>query len=367
MNRLSAIDSIGPAFSRVGTTLFKPFRLGTWIKMGLIGLLGGGLATFSMNMNFRGPMPLQLPHGELPEDPLYALQRAIRAIHLADYLAKYFHLIVAALAVIVVVSLIFLYLFCRFRFVLFDSVISSQPTVKRGWRQYASQANRYFGFWLAFRIVTLAATVLIIGVPLWHAYKSGAFSGDDSIASLFHSIASIALSAFAAAAVFAIVSTLMKDFIMPIMALDDLLLGDAWLALWRVIASEPGAWLGYLGMKVVLAIGAGIALAIAGFIAMLPALVIIGIPVSVLVVPGVFALKAGATAGAIVLFVIAGTLAITGLFCLYMILIAPFTVFFPAYAFYFFGGRYPKLGALLWPQPVPTAPVPQMAGTQPVA
>lgn len=154
---------------------------------------------------------------------------------------------------------------------------------------------------------------------------------------------------------------------MPIMALDDLLLGDAWSALWRVIASEPGAWLGYLGMKVVLAIGAGIVLAIAGFIAMLPALVIIGIPVSFLVVPGVFVLKAGATAGAVILFVIAGALAITGIVCLYMILIAPLTVFFPAYAFYFFGGRYPKLGALLWPQPVPPAPVPQMAGTQPVA
>ena len=364
MNRLSAIDAIGPAFSRVGTMLFKPFRLGTWIKMGFIGLLGGGLATFSMNMNLRAPMfPPQVPHGELPSDPLYEIQRAIRAIHLADY----FHLIVAVLAIIIVISLIFLYLFCRFRFVLFDSVISSRPTVKRGWRQYASQANRYFGFWLAFRIVTFAAMVLIIGVPLWHAYKSGAFSSDGSIASLLNILASIALSALVAAAVFAIVSTLMKDFIMPIMALDDLLLGDAWSALWRVIASEPGAWLGYLGMKVVLAIGAGIVLAIAGFIAMLPALVIIGIPVSFLVVPGVFVLKAGATAGAVILFVIAGALAITGIVCLYMILIAPLTVFFPAYAFYFFGGRYPKLGALLWPQPVPPAPVPQMAGTQPVA
>jgi len=363
MNRLSAIDSIRPALSRVGTMLFKPFRLGAWIKMGFIGLLGGGLATFHMNLNYRTPMfPSQFPHGELPEDPLYALQRAIRDIHLADY----FHLIVLGLAVITVISLIFLYLFCRFRFVLFDSVISSEPTVKRGWRQYASQANRYFGFWLAFRIVTLAATVIIIGVPLWHAYKSGVFSGDNSIASLLQILASIALSAFAAAAVFAIVSTLMKDFIMPIMALDNLLLGDAWSALWRVIASEPGAWLGYLGMKVVLAVGAGIALGIAGAIALLPALVIIGIPVSLLVVPGIFALKAGATAGAVILFVIAGALVIAGLSCFYMMLIAPLTVFFPAYAFYFFGGRYPKLGALLWPQPVPPAPAPQMAGTQPV-
>src|SRR5262249_38426588 len=134
---------------------------------------------------------------------------------------------------------------------------------------------------------------------------------------------------------------------------------------WGVMASEPAAWLGYLGMKVVFAIGAGIALGIAAVVAMLPALVIIGIPVAAFAVPGIFALKAGATAVAVVLFVIAGLLATAGICCLCMILAAPLSVFFPAYAFYFFGGRYPRLGALLWPQPAPPTPAPQMAGTQP--
>jgi hypothetical protein len=44
MNRLSAIDAFGPAFARVRAMLFRPFRLGTWLKMGLIGLLGGGMS-----------------------------------------------------------------------------------------------------------------------------------------------------------------------------------------------------------------------------------------------------------------------------------------------------------------------------------
>src|SRR5215475_5001418 len=151
MNRLSAIDAFGPAISRVGTMLFKPFRLGTWLKMGFIGLLGGGLAT--VNMNFRGPIVPSQARGNFPNDPFYEIQRAMRTIHLADYS----QLIFICVVVSVVIALIFLYLFCRFRFVLFDSVISGQPTVGRGWRQYASQANRYFGFWLVFRLVTLAA------------------------------------------------------------------------------------------------------------------------------------------------------------------------------------------------------------------
>ena len=361
MNRLSAIEAFSPAIARVESMLFKPFRLGTWIKMGFIGLLGGGLATFSMNGNFRGATPSQFPRGEFPSDPMYEIQRAMRSIHLANYIRLIEFVVVLA----IVIALVFLYLNSRFRFVLFDSVISGQPTVGRGWRCYASQANRYFGFWLAFRLVVWATMALIIGVPLWHAYKNGVFSGDNSLGSLFQVLGSIALSAIAAGAAFAIVSTLMKDFIMPIMALDDFQLGDAWSALWRVIASEPGAWMGYLGMKVVLSIGGGIALAIASVIAILPAFVIIGIPVAVFAVPGALALKAGATAVAVVLFAMAALLATAGFCCLYMILAAPFSVFFPAYAFYFFGGRYPKLGALLAPHPTPPAPVPQIAGTQP--
>ena len=144
-------------------------------------------------------------------------------------------------------ALIFLYLFCRFRFILFDSVVTGQPAIGRGWRQYASQANRYFGFWLVFRLVNWAVVVLIVGVPLWHAYKSGLFSGDNSLPAFFAVIASIALGALAAGIVFAIMSTLAKDFVMPVLALDDLPLGDAWSAVWRVVVSEPGAWAAYHG------------------------------------------------------------------------------------------------------------------------
>jgi hypothetical protein len=178
-------------------------------------------------------------------------------------------------------------------------------------------------------------------------------------------IASIALVAILASIVVAIISTLMNDFIMPIMALDNFAVGDAWTALWRVVASEPGAWAGYLGMKLVLTLGAGIALAIAFLIALLPTIVVIGIPTALLVVAGIFALKSGAVAVGVVICAIAGLLAATSLCCIYMVLTAPITVFFASYAFYFFGGRYPKLGALLWPQPIPSSPVPQMAGTQP--
>jgi hypothetical protein len=121
-------------------------------------------------------------------------------------------------------------------------------------------------------------------------------------------------------------------------------------------------------MKLVLTIAAALVLTLASFIAFIPAILIIGIPTGILVGIGVVVFKSGVTAVGIAIFAIAGLIAAAALGCIYMLLIAPITVFFASYAFYFFGGRYPRLGALLWPQtPAPITPVPQMAGTQPVS
>src|SRR5262249_22281615 len=97
-------------------------------------------------------------------------------------------------------------------------------------------------------------------------------------------------------------------------------------------------------------------------VALLPAALVIGIPVGLMVALGML-LKSSVTAVALVVFFLAGMVAAAGIACLYMLLIAPLSVFFASFAFYFFGGRYPKLGALLLPQTPPIAPVPQMAGT----
>ena len=362
MNRLSAIDAIGPAFSRVGTMLFSPFRFRTWLKIGFIGCLGGGLVTAGSggsNLNFRGGFPPQFPKGRLPDE--WDFSRILSSIHLADYI----HFIMIAIGIAIVFGLIFQYLFCRFRFILFDSIISGEPVIGRGWRTYASQANRYFGFWLAFRLVIWATMIVIIGLPLWHAYKSGAFSGDNSLAAFGGVIASIALTALLATIVFAVISTLMKDFVMPVLALDDLPLGDAFSAVWRVVASEPAAWAGYMLMKLLCSIGAAIAFTVVLVIAMIPSVFIIGIPVGLVILVGVLVAKSLSLLVGAIICIVGGLLAAAGFACVVMVVGAPIIVFFASYAFYFFGGRYPKLAALLWPQSAPPSPQSQIAGVQP--
>jgi hypothetical protein len=330
-----------------------PFRLRTWIKMGFIGWLAGGVVTVSLNV--RGPMlPRNFPGGTFPNDPFKDINEAIRSIRF-EQLAGVVALLVVVLLTALIVSLIFSYLFSRFRFILFDSVISGQVVIGRGWQRYRDQGNRYFLFWLVFNLATWVALWFIVGVPIWHAYKHGLFQGDQPLFAFFDLLASVALGLLAFGLVAGVISTLAKDFIMPMMALDNLTIGQAFSALKEYIAAEPGAWAGYFGMKLALAFGAGIVLGLASAFAFLVLLLVMMIPAAVLILLGVLAMKAAIGLG-IAIFVLTGIAVVIACFCMAFCLMAPVSVFFAAYAFYFFGGRYPRLGGLLWPQPPPPAP-----------
>ena len=356
MNRLSAIDAFGPAFSRVGSLLFQRFKLSLWLKVGFIGLLGGGVVTAgtgSFNTHSDQAIWNRPEAGDL--------HRMMHSIHLANY----FHLFVMIFAIVAVVLLIFQYLFCRFRFILFDTVVLGQAEIKRGWRKYESQANRYFGFWIVYRLVVWAVMLIIIGIPLWQAYKNGLFSHDNSIQVLLATFVPLALKLILASIVFAIVSTLVKDFVLPVLALDDFTLGDAWSSVWRVVVAEPAAWIIYMVLKLVCSVGSAIIIPIVFLILMIPIGIVVAIPAAIFIGVGVMVIHAGSSFVGALLCVIGALLVVAAFFCLLLVVTAPVSVFFAAYAFYFFGGRYPKLAALLWPQPIPPLQPPLTPDTQP--
>jgi hypothetical protein len=140
-----------------------------------------------------------------------------------------------------------------------------------------------------------------------------------------------------------------KDFVVPQMALENSSAMEGWRRLWLQLKADKGSYAGYLGMKIVLSLGAAIIVLIVSLTAILVLLIPIG-GVGVLV--GLSAKAAGWTwnfysISATVISVCA-VLAIL-IFALSLISV-PVIVFFPAYAIYFFAPRYPPLAALLWPQ-----------------
>jgi hypothetical protein len=133
-----------------------------------------------------------------------------------------------------------------------------------------------------------------------------------------------------------------------------------------MIESEKGGYAGYLGMKIVMALGAAMILAIIATIIIL----IMLIPVGGI---GVIAVLVGKSAGltwnlyTISLTVIVGTIAIASIVYLVALISVPATIFFPAYSIYFFAARYPALSHLLYPPPAPTnIPVPESGPLPPL-
>ena len=323
-----------PALGRVKAMLFRPFRFTTWIKLGFIGWLAGELA--GANFNFSMPMG---PGGAPPHTPGGGdFPMAMIAV-----------LVAVAFAVFLVIALVFVYLFSRFRFVLFDCVVSGEALIGRGWHGYRAQAHRYLGFLVVLALVSMLALSTVVGLPILYAYKQGVFAGKTpSMGPMFAMIGVLVTGVLLFAIVAFVVSTLVKDFFVPMLALDDLSISDAWAALRHSIMAEPAAYAGYIGMKLVLTMAASIIISIVVVLLVL----LLVVPAVVIVVLGAALAKSVGAVGMAVLGTAAlvGALLVAGaVFCATLLCTAPIAVFFQSYSLYFFGGRYPKLGALIAP------------------
>jgi hypothetical protein len=337
MPLLSAIGAIEPALQHAKSMLFRPFRFKTWLKIGFIGWLAGG-ASGSFNLNVpAGP-------GGGGGNVGASVEQAART-----WIHEHMLFIVLIVVFSMIVALILMYVSCRFRFILFDTVLNQDPRISRGWTRYGAPALRFFGFLLGFFLILGATIIAAVGLPILRALQRGTFDSKDPMAVL-RLVLLIILAAFAFAIIAAVIMSFANDFGVPLLALDDLSIGDAWRVLKQMVAAEPWTFAGYLGMKFVLSIAAGIAVGIPFFIVVL----ILAIPGVVVVLIGVAIAKALGPIAGVILAVIAGLAALALILLLTMLAAAPVSVFFTAYSLNFLGGRYPRLGALLWPAPPPS-------------
>jgi hypothetical protein len=65
---------------------------------------------------------------------------------------------------------------------------------------------------------------------------------------------------FALLLVIGVVQVLIKDFVVPQMAFDNVSVGEGWRRLWSMMKAEKGGYAGYIGMKIVLAFAAAVIL-----------------------------------------------------------------------------------------------------------
>ena len=344
----SAVDSVSPALEHAKTQLFRPFRLGQWSRLALVGLFAGEMSSGGGCNTFQVPSHTGGGHQEL--------------LSAFPYPWLFGPLLVVVVIAVPLLWLVFLYLSSRMRFILFDSVVAKRCEIGLMWRRRGEPAMRYFVWQIVLSLVSLVRMALIIGVPALIAFSLGWFSQPRNHLAGLISVGIVVFFAFMGWVLLALLTHVFtKDFVVPQMALENLSAFEGWSRLWRMLQSEKAGYAGYAGMKLLLAIAAGIAVGIVAIIL----LVILLIPIGGL---GAITVLGGQAAGlswnvfTITLAVVAGCIFLLVFFYAVALISVPAIVFFPAYSIYFFAGRYPQLGSLIYPPPPPPpVPVPQPA------
>jgi MFS family permease len=343
---ISAVDAINPAFRHTKEQLLHPFRAAEWAKLAFVGFLAGELSSGGCNGSSfqtpghpRGEQPLPLPHINLL---LYA------------------SLIALLIVVAVVLWIVFLYVSSVMRFILFDSVIAKHCEIRRGWARRHPAGLRYFVWQLLFILAMFVGLTVLVGIPAAFALAAGWLK--DYQRHMLPLILGGVLLFFAVIGLILLsllVHVLTKDFVVPEMALENISAFEGWRRLIPMLRSEKSSYAGYLGMKIVMAVAASVAVGILTVIVVLVLLIPVG-------GFGVVAVILGKTAGlswnlyTITLAVVVGCIVIAVLLYVMALISVPAIVFFPAYSIYFFASRYPVLDALLRPPPM-AIPVPPLA------
>lgn len=358
----SAIDVLSPTFHHTQTQLFSPFQFGQWVRLALLGLATGELSTSGGCGNL--PTNFNLPQQSGSNSGAQNFAGA------GDMLRGVDPALLGTLVVVLLVSgfvlmLVWIYTSSVCRFMLFESVLKKRCDLRGGWSRWQDQGLRYFWWQMGLTALGLAAAIIMFApvlISMLHTLKAHQKPSPAVFLAILPFVFLFAIIAM----VLALVAVLTKDFVIPQMALENIGVIESWRRLLRMLNGDKGGYAAYIGMKILLFIGASILFGIIG-----------GIAAFVVVLPfaavGVAAFVAGKAAGLhltlsiILLIIAAGLIALTVVLYVMALVCVPLAVFFPAYAMYFLADRYPLLHAALFPTPPmpqspPIAPLPLPIG-----
>ena len=348
--RLSAINCVSPAFEQAKQQLFKPFRFRHWLRLAAVCLVTGDFAGGGgwSGGNFNVPSPQH--------------KRTATFLALAapgwEQFRPFLVWILLGVALLFGLLILWLYAASVYRFILFDAVLYNRCELRKGWHRWEKQGSSYFLFIIALGLGLPTTLLLLIGGPIFFVWRAGVFRhpGEHLVLLILGGFALVLLF-FAVILAGALVGLFAKDFAVPLMALEDLGMMDAWRRMSPMLAAEKGAFAGYVLMKIVLAVGSAILFGIITVLAVLALLIPLGILGLVIFL---IARAGGATWNltTISAVVLLGCAALTALFYVVAFVSTPAMVFFQSYTLHFFGSRYARLGDVLFgtPPPEPHAP-----------
>ena len=349
----SAVEVVGTAFEHTRKQLSEPFQPGQWLRLAVLGLATGEISSGGGCSNFRGLS--QFP-AHLPQHSDNFLEAGSGLPSLGLDPATIATLIIVAIIGFLIAGLVFLYVSSVSRFMLFESVLRRHCELGESWDRWQGQGLRFFGWQLALAAISLAVAAVLF-LPLLIPVLAVLRSHREPDVALLLSFLPMVSAFLLFGLLILLIQVLAKDFVVPVMAIDDVGVLEGWQRVFGIMKSDPWAYAGYLGMKIILAIGAAVVFGILSGIV----IVLTMIPVAIVAFVAVMLVKGGGLGWntfTITVLIVAGVLLLAALLYLVGIVCVPIAVFFPAYSIYFFAERYPALQVQLHRMPQGPAPPP---------
>jgi hypothetical protein len=343
----SAVDLISTAFEHTRQQLTQPFRWGQWVRLAVLALAtgelssGGGCSNGWNRLGSLSKTPSTSQNFVDPADVLRGIDPALIAT-----------MILVAIIGGLLLMLVWIYVSSISRFILFESVLRKHcDSLSAGWQRWQGPGIRYFWWQLALSIVAMGvAAVLFIPLllPVLATLKHHQQPGPGLILAFLPMFVVFGIFGL----IMLLIAVLAKDFVVPLMAVEGVGVMEGWRRLLEMMRAEKVGYAGYLGMKIVLSIGASVLFGILSSIAAMLVFLPFGIAGAILVIIGH---SAGLTWNVftITAAIVAGTVALVVLLFVVALVCVPVAVFFPAYAMYFLAERFPALYARLYPSPPP--------------
>ncbi len=243
--KISVIDPLNPALTRVEEILFCPFNLGKWFVIGFCAWLaflgegGGSGGHFNFGSGRHGDYEhfSNNAHAYWNENMFWIIPLAAVLILLS-----------------IVIGVLILWISSRGRFMFLHCVAQNKAEVKVPWHKYRAQANSLFFFRLVFGIVGAVIVLLIIGASAVGAIAAHA---NRAIPLMVLAIAIGILLLIPVIIVLAVIGKFTEDFVVPIMYRQTTGCLEGWSRFMSILTQHFGSFVLYLLFQIVLGMAIG--------------------------------------------------------------------------------------------------------------
>jgi hypothetical protein len=212
------IDPLSRAWNRMTTALFEPFDIGKWFVLGFTAFLAGLLNGRIGGSGSRFPGGRNVDWGDVVDFPYTSWNWLI------DH-AIWFSLIIFGITALIAVSVLLAWLSSRGRFMFLDNVVHECARVTQPWHQFKMEGNSLFLWRLVFGIICLAVIIFIL---IRGFFIAAQIHNEGFHAGFVMTIVGTALFVLAAMIIIAYISLFLKDFVVPIMYINNVTTTQAW-------------------------------------------------------------------------------------------------------------------------------------------